>query len=112
MSPSPSATRKSILVQLNPDRVTAGDISKVFVLANCPVPTGGPAHTGTAYSKAFISGVTLNPVSTSASPAAASAAPTPTGTASPGPWVRGEGEVSGTVTRGTSTVDVKCEGTN
>ncbi|WP_214326930.1 hypothetical protein [Nonomuraea sediminis] len=110
VTPSPSVSRQNILVQLNPDKVTAGESSKVFVLANCPVPTGGPAHTGTATSKAFLSGVPLNPVTTTASPAVS--VPTPTGTATPGPWVRGEGEVSGTVKRGTYTVAVKCEGTN
>ncbi|MEV4110771.1 hypothetical protein [Nonomuraea sp. NPDC049695] len=108
-SPSPTATvtRQTISVQLNPDRVTAGETSKVWILANCPVPTGGPAHTGTATSKAFINGVVLNPVP------AASATPTATGASSGGsPWVRGEAQVSGTVRRGSYRVDVKCDGTN
>jgi len=106
-SASPSGTRRTINVQVNPDRVTAGETSRVWVLANCPVPTGGPAHTGTATSKAFVNGVTLNPVPPP------SASPTATATpASPSPWVRGEAQVSGTVRRGTYQVDVKCDGTN
>ncbi|MFB9206894.1 hypothetical protein ACFFV7_37285 [Nonomuraea spiralis] len=103
----PATKRPNIAVQLNPDRVTAGETSKVWILANCPLPSGGPAHTGTATSRAFINGVPLNPV-----PAASA---TPTATSSPAngsPWVRGEATVSGTVKRGSYTVDVKCEGTN
>ncbi|MFD9943981.1 hypothetical protein ACFWYW_26825 [Nonomuraea sp. NPDC059023] len=104
-----SATRAPIDVQLNPDRVTAGETSKVWILANCPVPTGGPAHVGTASSNAFLSGVTLNPVppaTPSATPANATATPAPV------PWVRGQASVSGTVKRGNYTVDVKCDGTS
>ncbi|MEV0146579.1 MULTISPECIES: hypothetical protein [unclassified Nonomuraea] len=97
--------RASIKVELNPDRVTAGETSRVWILANCPVPTGGPAHTGTATSRAFVSGVPLNP----ATPTPAANATT---TPSPGPWVRGEAQVSGTIARGTYRVDVKCDGTN
>ncbi|MGW0802097.1 hypothetical protein [Nonomuraea sp. NPDC002799] len=106
-SPRPTATRQTISVQLNPDRITAGETSSVWILANCPVPTGGPAHTGTATSRAFVNGVTLNPV-----PAASI---TPAVTASPAngsPWVRGEARVSGAVRRGNYRVDVKCDGTN
>ncbi|MFI7618568.1 hypothetical protein ACIBP6_45830 [Nonomuraea terrae] len=106
-SPSPTTTRPTISVQLNPDRVNAGETTGVWILANCPVPTGGPAHTGTATSRAFVSGVTLNPV-----PAASV---TPTATSSPAaasPWVRGEAQVSGTIRRGSYRVDVKCDGTN
>ncbi|KAB8197901.1 hypothetical protein FH608_005160 [Nonomuraea phyllanthi] len=106
-SPSPTATRRTISVQLNPDRVTAGETSKVWILANCPVPTGGPAHTGTATSKAFVNGVVLNPVPGSTSSPAASATPT-----AGSPWVRGEAQISGTVKRGSYRVDVKCDGTN
>ncbi|MEV1168521.1 hypothetical protein [Nonomuraea sp. NPDC049784] len=106
-SPQPTVTRQTISVQLNPDRITAGETSKVWILANCPVPTGGPAHTGTATSKAFINGVVLNPVP------AASVTPTATATPANGsPWVRGEAQVSGTVRRGSYRVDVKCDGTN
>ncbi|NUW30439.1 hypothetical protein HTZ77_03220 [Nonomuraea sp. SMC257] len=97
--------RASIKVELNPDRVTAGETSRVWILANCPVPTGGPAHTGTATSRAFINGVPLNP-------AAPTPGPNATSTPSPGPWVRGEAQVSGTVARGSYRVDVKCDGTN
>ncbi len=104
-SPTATVTRARINVQLNPDKVTAGETSRVWILANCPVPTGGPAHTGTATSRAFVSGVTLNPAPPS------SASPNSTG-APATPWVRGEAQVSGTVARGTYRVDVKCDGTN
>ncbi|MCF6469791.1 hypothetical protein FAF44_15530 [Nonomuraea sp. MG754425] len=103
--PTATTTRQTIMVQLNPDRVTAGETSTVWILANCPVPSGGPAHTGTATSRAFVNGVTLNSVP------AASLSPSPTaGTGSA--WVRGEAQVSGTVRRGNYRVDVKCDGTN
>jgi len=92
------------MVQLNPDSVTAGETSTVWILANCPEPTGGPAYTGTATSRAFLAGVTLNPARTGASP-------TPTGTTSSA-WVQGQAQISGTVRRGTYRVDVKCDGTN
>ncbi|MFI7637856.1 hypothetical protein [Nonomuraea sp. NPDC049400] len=105
-SPKPTATRQTISVQLNPDRVTAGETSKVWILANCPVPTGGPAHTGTGTSRAFVNGVVLNPVP------AASATATATPATGGSPWVRGEAQVSGTVRRGSYRVDVKCDGTN
>lgn len=105
-SPAPTGTRPKIQVQLNPDRVTAGQTNTVWILANCPVPTGGPAHTGTVTSRAFVSGATLNPVPSGAS------SPTPTGSAAGSPWVRGSAQVSGTVPRGTYTVSVKCDGTN
>ncbi|SEM09866.1 hypothetical protein [Nonomuraea pusilla] len=105
-SPTATATRPTIQVELNPDKVTAGETSKVWILANCPVPSGGPAHTGTATSKAFLSGVALNPV-----PAGGST-PTATGATGDSPWVRGEATVSGTVKRGSYRVDVKCDGTN
>lgn len=107
-TPTGTVSRKPILVELSPAKVTAGENSKVWILANCPVPSGGPAHTGTATSKAFLSGVPLT-----TAPAASTATPTPTGpvTAS-NPWVRGEAQVSSTVKRGTYTVDVKCDGTN
>ncbi|MBN6056959.1 hypothetical protein JYK22_33855 [Nonomuraea sp. RK-328] len=102
---SPAAARASIKVELNPDRVTAGETSRVWILANCPVPSGGPAHTGTATSRAFINGVPLNPATPTPGPNA-------TSTPSPGPWVRGEAQVSGTIARGSYRVDVKCDGTN
>ncbi|WP_157252493.1 hypothetical protein [Nonomuraea typhae] len=105
---SPTTTRASVDVQLNPDRVTAGETSRVWILANCPVPTGGPTHVGTASSNAFLSGVTLNPVP----PTTPSATPTSTAPPPAVPWVRGQAQVSGTVKRGTYTVDVKCDGTN
>ncbi|MGI5284170.1 hypothetical protein ACQEVF_12615 [Nonomuraea polychroma] len=105
-SPRPTITRPTIQVQLNPDRVTAGQTSTVWILANCPLPSGGPAHTGTATSRAFVSGATLNPVP------AGSSSPAPTGAANGSPWVRGSAEVGGTVKRGSYTVNVKCDGTN
>ncbi|MEV0389677.1 hypothetical protein [Nonomuraea sp. NPDC050643] len=104
-SPRPTATRQTILVEVNPDRVTAGETSTVWVMANCPEPTGGPAHTGTATSRAFVNGVPLNPVPE------ASVTPRPTN-GSGSPWVRGEARVSGAIRRGTYRVDVKCDGTN
>ncbi|WP_327087664.1 hypothetical protein OIE66_35860 [Nonomuraea sp. NBC_01738] len=110
VTPTSTPTRAGIEVQLNPDKVTAGETSRVWILANCPVPTGGPAHTGTATSKAFISGVTLNPTTPTASPSATGNGATPT--AAPLPWVRGQAQVSGTVKRGSYTVEVKCDGTN
>ncbi|MFG2077237.1 hypothetical protein [Nonomuraea maritima] len=106
-SPDPAASRPTISVQLNPDRVPAGETTGVWILAHCPVPTGGPDHTGTATSKAFVNGVTLDPVP------AASVTPSPTASpAGASPWVRGEAQVSGTVRRGSYRVDVKCDGTN
>jgi len=105
-TPQATTTRPTIQVQLNPDRVTAGETSTVWILANCPVPSGGPAHTGTATSRAFVNGATLNPVP------AGSSSPAPTGSANGSPWVRGSAQVSGTVRRGTYTVNVKCDGTN
>src|SRR5688572_25424841 len=61
VTPTVTATRQAISVQLNPDSVTAGETSTVWILANCPEPSGGPAHTGTATSRAFLSGVALAP---------------------------------------------------
>lgn len=104
-APTATATRAAINVRLNPDRVPAGETSTVWILANCPVPSGGPAHTGTATSRAFLSGVTLDPAPTSSPSPGATAAPVT-------PWVRGEAQVSGTVARGSYRVDVKCDGTN
>ncbi|HUR08346.1 MAG TPA: hypothetical protein VM347_37810 [Nonomuraea sp.] len=107
-TPTATVSRKPILVELSPTKVTAGENSKVWILANCPVPNGGPAHTGTATSKAFLSGVPLT-----TAPTTSTAAPTPTGrVTATNPWVRGEAQVSSTVKRGTYTVDVKCDGTN
>ncbi|TXK35849.1 hypothetical protein FR742_42525 [Nonomuraea sp. C10] len=76
----------------------------MWILANCPAPQGGPAHTGTATSRAFVSGVTLNPTTSGGTPS-------PTGNAG-GDWVRGQAQISGTVRRGSYRVDVKCDGTN
>ncbi|MEU7831940.1 MULTISPECIES: hypothetical protein [unclassified Nonomuraea] len=106
-TPTATVSRKPILVELSPAKVTAGETSKVWILANCPVPSGGPAHTGTATSKAFINGVSLT-----TAPTSSTATPAPTGTAAGNPWVRGEAQVSGTVKRGTYPVEVKCDGTN
>ncbi|MEU6996828.1 hypothetical protein [Nonomuraea sp. NPDC046570] len=103
----PTATRQNIDVRLNPERVTVGSTSTVWILANCPVPSSGAAHTATATSRAFVSAVTLDPVP----PPTSTAAPTST-TAAAVPWVRGDAQVAGTVKRGTYDVSVKCEGTN
>jgi hypothetical protein len=103
----PTVKRPNISVELNPDKVTAGENSQVWILANCPLPSGGPPHSGTATSRAFMSGVALKPI-----PAGSS---TPTATSTPAngsPFVRGDATVSGTVKRGSYTVDVKCDGTN
>lgn len=107
-SPNPAASRPTISVQLNPDRVPAGETTSVWILAHCPVPTGGPDHTGTAASKAFVNGsATLDSVP------AASVTPSPSASpAGASPWVRGEAQVPGTVRRGSYRVDVKCDGTN
>lgn len=101
-TPTVTPSRPLVNVELNPSQVTAGETSRVWILANCPVPTGGPAHTGTASSRAFVTGVVLNP-----DRATTGATATPAG-----PWVRGEAQVSGTVARGSYRVDVKCDGTN
>lgn len=103
-----TATRQNIDVRLNPDRVTAGDNSTVWILANCPVPNDGPEHSGTATSKAFMAAVPLDPVP----PPTPSAAPSTTATPAPVPWVRGDARVSATVKRGSYPVNVKCDGTN
>ncbi|GAA3317212.1 hypothetical protein GCM10020219_038130 [Nonomuraea dietziae] len=88
--------------------MTAGDNSTVWILANCPVPTGGPEHSGTATSKAFLAAVTLDPVP----PPTPTATPTTTATPAPVPWVRGDAQVSSTMKRGNYAVSVKCDGTN
>lgn len=103
-----TTTRQNIDVRLNPDRVTAGDTSTVWILANCPVPNDGPEHSGTATSKAFLSAVTLDPVP----PPTPTATPSSTATPAPVPWVRGDAQISGTVKRGSYPVNVKCDGTN
>ncbi|MFE3447688.1 hypothetical protein ACFXJ8_02035 [Nonomuraea sp. NPDC059194] len=102
------ATRQNIDVRLNPDKVTAGDTSTVWILANCPVPTDGPEHSGTATSKAFLAAVPLDPVP----PPTPTATPGTTATPAPVPWVRGDAQISGTVKRGSYPVNVKCDGTN
>ncbi|NUT42513.1 MAG: hypothetical protein HOV86_21250 [Thermoactinospora sp.] len=110
--PTASASRLNIPVRLDPDRVTEGDPSKVWILANCPVPSGGPAHIGRATSDAFVSAVTLNPApATTVTPTPATTA-TPATTTVPLPWVRGQADVLTTARPGTYTVDVRCEGTN
>ncbi|GAA2366765.1 hypothetical protein GCM10010404_21620 [Nonomuraea africana] len=88
--------------------MTAGDNSTVWILANCPVPTDGPEHSGTATSKAFLAAVPLDPVP----PPTPTATPTTTATPAPVPWVRGDAQVSSTVKRGSYAVSVKCDGTN
>ncbi|MFB9967346.1 LPXTG cell wall anchor domain-containing protein [Sinosporangium siamense] len=102
--------REDVAIRLNPERVTEGERTSVWVLANCPVPEGGPDHSGTATSEAFIRAVTLEPVpAATPSPRSTSATPAPPAR---GPWVRGEARVTPTVDRGTYEVSIKCEGTN
>ncbi|PZG56260.1 hypothetical protein C1I98_01735 [Spongiactinospora gelatinilytica] len=106
-TPTPSGPgRQNITVRLNPDSVIEGQESSVWILANCPVPNGGPEHSGSATSDAFVRAVTLDPVPP----------PTPTATAegqpAPVPWVRGEAQVRSGADPGRYNVDVKCEGTN
>ncbi|MDF5751474.1 hypothetical protein [Spongiactinospora sp. TRM90649] len=119
-SPTPAATptdagasatpsgpgRQNITVRLNPDNVIEGEESTVWILANCPVPDGGPEHSGSATSDAFVRAVTLDPVPP----------PTPTasadGQSAPVPWVRGEAQVPSSIDAGRYNVDVRCEGTN
>ncbi|MBB5139401.1 hypothetical protein HNP84_009164 [Thermocatellispora tengchongensis] len=118
-TPTPTATaspgttasvpgRQAIKVTLDPERVTAGESTSVWVLANCPVPTNGPSLSGTARSNAFTRAVTLDPLP----PNVSTASPNPTGTPSPLPWVRGEATVRRTARAGTYDVNVTCEGTN
>ncbi|MCG5217184.1 hypothetical protein [Streptosporangium sp. KLBMP 9127] len=105
---SPMAGREDITVRLNPDRVIEGETSTVWILANCPVPTGGPEHSGTGNSDAFVRAVTLEPVP----PPTSKASPTSTAAPEAVPWVRGDARVPRGTDKGTYNVDVKCEGTN
>jgi hypothetical protein len=109
-TPAPTATTTGaaddITVRLNPDRVISGENSSVWILANCPVPTGGPDHRGAASSEAFSRAITLDPVPPPTATPGATAGPAPI------PWVRGEAQVPSTVRAGTYRVNVTCEGTN
>ncbi|MEV8633128.1 hypothetical protein AB0395_15855 [Streptosporangium sp. NPDC051023] len=98
-------SRQDIEVQLQPARVKAGQ--KVWVLANCPIPEGGPEHRGTASSQVFRAPVTLDPILATPSPAA-SATSTPTAR----PWVRGQATVAESAKAGVYDVNTRCEGTN
>lgn len=109
-TPSASASvadREPIKVTLDPNRVIEGERSSVWVLANCPVPTGGPELSGRASSRAFLRSIRLDPL-----PPPRTASPAATASPSPIPWVRGEATVPSTVDAGTYTVTVECLGTN
>ncbi len=79
----------------------------MWVLANCPIPQGGPEHRGTASSRIFRTPVTLDPILATPTPDPASTA-TPT----PRPWVRGQATVAAGVAAGVHEVNARCEGTN
>ncbi|MGV9775803.1 hypothetical protein [Streptosporangium sp. NPDC003464] len=98
-------SRQDIEVQLQPARVKAGQ--KVWVLANCPIPQGGPEHRGTASSKIFRTPVTLDPILTTPTPVP-SASATPVAK----PWVRGQATVATGSAAGVYDVNARCEGTN
>ncbi|MFD0886050.1 hypothetical protein ACFQ08_16000, partial [Streptosporangium algeriense] len=61
-------SRQDIEVQLQPARAKAGQ--KVWVLANCPIPEGGPEHRGTASAEVFSAAITLEPILATPSPSA------------------------------------------
>ncbi|GHE39929.1 hypothetical protein GCM10017673_47880 [Streptosporangium violaceochromogenes] len=98
-------SRENIEVQLQPARVKAGQ--KVWILANCPIPEGGPEHRGTAASKAFRAPVALDPILATPSPSASAGA-----TPAARPWVRGQAVVATGVAPGVYDVNARCEGTN
>ncbi|GGL06083.1 hypothetical protein GCM10014719_05440 [Planomonospora parontospora subsp. antibiotica] len=107
-SPAVTATgagRVDIEIQLQPARAEAGD--KVWVLANCPIPQGGPEHRGTASSEIFRTPVTLDPILVTPTPA-----PEGTATPTPRPWVRGQATIADGVEPGVYDVNARCEGTN
>ncbi|WP_433251591.1 hypothetical protein ACQPYK_06295 [Streptosporangium sp. CA-135522] len=104
-APGTGISRQDIEVQLSPSRVKAGQ--KVWVLANCPIPEGGPEHRGTASSHVFRSPVTLDPILTTPTPAP-SASATPVAK----PWVRGQATVATGSKAGDYDVNARCEGTN
>ncbi|GAA3136483.1 hypothetical protein [Streptosporangium carneum] len=100
-----ASSRQDIEVQLQPARAKAGQ--RVWVLANCPIPEGGPEHRGTASSEAFRGPVTLDPILATPSPSA-TASSTPTAR----PWVRGQATVATGAKAGVYDVNTRCEGTN
>lgn len=103
--PDSGISRQDIEVQLQPARAKAGQ--KVWILANCPIPQGGPEHRGTASSKIFRTPVTLDPILSTPTPDPASTA-TPT----PRPWVRGQATVAEGTAPGIHEINARCEGTN
>ncbi|WP_436761181.1 hypothetical protein [Streptosporangium sp. V21-05] len=103
--PDSGISRQDIEVQLQPARAKAGQ--KVWILANCPIPQGGPEHRGTASSRIFRTPVTLDPILATPTPDPASTA-TPT----PRPWVRGQATVAEGTAPGVHEVNARCEGTN
>ncbi|GII75623.1 hypothetical protein Sru01_06050 [Sphaerisporangium rufum] len=107
-TPTPTASRQDVKVQLVPERVLGGATRSVRVRAFCPVPQGGTDYRATARSDAFTGVVTLTqpPVVT---PAASS---TPVTAAAPPPEVHGFAIVDEDAEPARYRVDVKCEGTN
>ncbi|GAA2864635.1 hypothetical protein GCM10010517_23840 [Streptosporangium fragile] len=103
--PDTGVSREDIEVQLQPARARAGQ--KVWVLANCPIPQGGPEHRGTASSRIFRTPVTLEPILATPTPAASG-----TATPIPRPWVRGQATVADGTATGIYEVNARCEGTN
>ncbi|MGJ6962621.1 hypothetical protein ACSDR0_11990 [Streptosporangium sp. G11] len=103
--PDSGISRQDIEVQLQPARAKAGQ--KVWILANCPIPQGGPEHRGTASSRIFRTPVTLDPILATPTPDPASTA-TPTAR----PWVRGQATVAEGTAAGVHEVNARCEGTN
>ncbi|WP_157594372.1 hypothetical protein [Streptosporangium amethystogenes] len=103
--PDSGISRQDIEVQLQPARAKAGQ--KVWVLANCPIPQGGPEHRGTASSRIFRTPVTLDPILATPTPA-----PANTASPTPRPWVRGQATVADGVAAGVYEVNARCEGTN
>ncbi|MER6825881.1 hypothetical protein ABT352_07825 [Streptosporangium sp. NPDC000563] len=103
--PDSGISRQDIEVQLQPARAKAGQ--KVWILANCPIPQGGPEHRGTASSKIFRTPVTLDPILATPTPDPAS-----TATPAPRPWVRGQATVAEGTEPGIHEVNARCEGTN
>ncbi|MFF4411617.1 hypothetical protein ACFYY8_03750 [Streptosporangium sp. NPDC001559] len=98
-------SRQDIEVQLQPARAKAGQ--KVWVLANCPIPEGGPEHRGTASAEVFSAAITLEPILATPSPSASA-----TGTPAARPWVRGQATVADGAKTGVYDVNTRCEGTN
>lgn len=104
-APNTGISRQDIEVQLQPARIKAGQ--KIWVLANCPIPQGGPEHRGTASSRVFRTPVALDPILATPTPV-----PSATAAPAPRPWVRGQATVAEGTAVGVYEVNARCEGTN